>query len=484
MAQSTAPGNVILASDRGPLTFTRTDAGLVVSRRPGSVTAVLDAAARAVPGIRASWVALSTSRDDRDALAAGAFARQAAVTGYGYEPIVISEAEYRDYYGEAGARMLWMALHGLWRDIALFRSGPPPPPPRLDAFTGAYQQVNRRFAEKIAAQASPGTLVLLQDYQLATAPGFLRGSLPRLPVAHFTHTPFADPDALARLPGEVARQLLAGLLGADLLGFQCRAWAENFLACCAESGYPVNMNDDSIGGSSHRTFVRCYPVPASVAALAGESSSPGVLEWERRLGPVGVKNIVRIERMDPSKNIVRGIQAFGLLLARSPELYGAVRLIACLVPSRPEVPEYRNYAACIDATVAEVASRFPGSIRVYRGYDRQRALAALRIYDVLYVNPVRDGMNLVALEGPAINMRDGAIVLSRGAGAAAVLARGAVVVDDPCDVSATADALHAALTMPQAERRRRAGYLRQQIATRSPARWLTDQLRDLAVITG
>ncbi len=484
MAQEHAPDGIILASDRGPVTFVRADAGLVAHPRSGSVTAILDAAARSMPGTRTSWVALSTSPHDRDALDTGAFARQAAVAGYKYEPIVIGDREYRDYYAEAGARMLWMAHHSLWQDIAVLRSGPQPAPPRLDAFTGAYQRVNRRFAEKIAAETSAGTLVLLHDYQLATAPGFLREAWPRLPVAHFTHTPFADPDALAHLPGEVGDELLAGMLGADLLGFQCREWAENFLDCCARSGYPVNRNEDYIDGSSHRTFVRCYPAPTDAAALARESGSPGVLEWERRLGLAGVKNIVRIERMDPSKNVVRGVQAFGLLLERRPELYGAVNLIACLVPSRPEVPEYRDYAARIDAAIAGVMSSFPGSIHVYRGYDRQRALAALRIYDVLYVNPVRDGMNLVALEGPAVNTRHGALVLSRGAGSASVLAQGAVVVDDPRDVCATADALHAALTMPQAERCQRAGRLREQIATRDPAHWLTDQLRDLAGIAG
>lgn len=483
MTQGSVPGGVILASDRGPMTFARTDAGLVGNPRPGSVTAILDAAARATPGSETSWVALSTSPHDRDALADGAFARNAAFTGYKYEPIVISDREYREYYSEAGARMLWMAHHNLWQEIALCRSGPQPPP-RLDAFTNAYQRVNRRIAEKIMSQISSGALVLLNDYQLATAPGFLRESLPRLPVAHFTHTPFADPDALAHLPDEVAEELIAGMLGADLLGFQCREWAENFLDCCTQSGYPVNRNDASIEASSHRTFVRCYPAPINAAALADESDSPGVLEWERRLGQPGVKNIVRIERMDPSKNIVRGIQAFGLLLASRPELYGAVNLIACLVPSRPEVPEYCDYAACIDAAIASVTSSFPGSIQVHRGYNRQRALAALRIYDVLYVNPVRDGMNLVALEGPAINTRHGVLVLSRGAGSATVLAQGPVVIDDPHDVSATADALHAALMMPQVERRHRAAYLREQITTRDPARWLTDQLHDLADIAG
>jgi trehalose 6-phosphate synthase len=480
-----APDGIILASDRGPVTFTRSQAGLAASPRSGSVTAILDAAARSMPGIRTSWIALSTSPHDRDALAAGAFSRWAADSGYTYEPIVIGDAEYRDYYAESGARMLWMAHHNLWQDIAGPWQGQPPPPPRLDAFRDAYQRVNRRFGEKIAAQAGPRTLVLLHDYQLATAPGFLREVRPELPVALFTHTPFAEPDALAHLPGEVGDALLAGMLGADLLGFQRQEWAENFLDCCVRAGYLVNRTENYVEQISHRTFVRCYPVPMGVAALAGESASLRVLEWERRLGSARVKNIVRIERADPAKNVVRGIEAFGLLLARRPEFRGAVNLIACLVPSRPEVAEYRDYAGRIQAATAEVLSSFPGSIRMYQGYDRQRALAALRIYDVLYVNPIRDGMNLVALEGPAINGRHGALVLSRGAGAASVLMRGAVKLNDPRDVSATADALHLALTMSQEERTRRARLLHEQIARCSdPARWVADQLYDLTAIAG
>lgn len=189
------------------------------------------------------------------------------------------------------------------------------------------------------------------------------------------------------------------MLGADLLGFQRRQWADNFLASCQETGHPVDGEAAIVNQGSRGTHVRCYPVPVDAAALSTAARSAPVLAWERHLAETARRRIVRIDRLDPSKNILRGFEAFELLLQRRPDLRDQVHLLALLIPSRQGVPEYQWYGAQVRATAARVASRFPGTLSLHWGQDRDRALAAMWLYDVLLVNPVRDGMNLVAQKG-------------------------------------------------------------------------------------
>jgi trehalose 6-phosphate synthase len=185
--------------------------------------------------------------------------------------------------------------------------------------------------------------------------------------------------------------------------------------------------------------------------------------------------------MEPSKNIVRGFEAYVKVLDRRKDLRDAL-FVACLYPSRQSMPEYQRYAEHIEAAAATANERHPGSVALFTNDDFDRTLGALRVYDVLIVNPIMDGMNLVAKEGSAINERDGALVLSRGAGAFEELGEHAVAIDDALDVDATADALETALDLDKESREKRALALRAVVEASTPAMWIEAQLRDLRLI--
>jgi trehalose 6-phosphate synthase len=472
--------HVVLASDRGPVAFVRQGERLLPQARTSSVARILDVAARSVDA-QVTWISLSSSAADAAARAAGGFAGLSRDHGYELDAVPLSQREYRGYYEEAGVRMLWLANHDLWDEPSVRHVTRPDGA----AFHRCYQRVNQRVAAEVARACRPRSLVVLHDYQLATAPAALRRLRPRQPIAHFTHTPFPDPAALSRLPAEVAAGVLDGMLAADLLGFQCRRWAERFLACCESSGAQVDQREGRVSRGGRVTWVRCYPLRLDAAGVLRRSRSTGVQAWVDRItGGDRRQLLVRVDRLDPAKNALRGFQAFRLLLERRPELRDRVRFVACLIPSRERVPEYQSYREQLWEEIHRLEARHPGTVVVHDGDDPERSLAALRVYRVLLVNSLLDGMNLVALEGALVNQAGGAVVLSRGAGCAERLGDHPVVIERPREVEATAAALHAALSMGEGERQRRAAAMRQLAGAGTPGGWLSDQLADLRSVCG
>jgi trehalose 6-phosphate synthase len=341
--------------------------------------------------------------------------------------------------------------------------------------------------------------VLIQDYHLSLAPRLLRdklgGAAAGTGIAHFHHTPWAPPDYFRLLPAEVGRTLLDGILGADHAGFHARRWASAFLDCCeAILGAEVDRAAGRAAGGSgpvgqvryrgHLTEVAVHPLGVDVPALRARARAQDVRDHVGALGQAagGRKLIVRIDRTELSKNIVRGLAAYRELLATRPQWHKRVVHLAFAYPSRSALPEYRAYTDLMQRLAREISEEFgtadwnPLILEVKDDYPR--SLAACAVADVLLVNPVRDGMNLVAQEGPVLSEHGCALVLSREAGAAATLAADALLVN-PFDVGETADALHQALAMPDAERQRRNAGLVSCAAEASPARWLGDQLAAL-----
>ncbi|QES31305.1 hypothetical protein DEJ47_06995 [Streptomyces venezuelae] len=484
-ARGARTADVVLVSDRGPVTFRATPSGLAPERRAGSVTALLDRSARALGG-DVCWLAPSASEEDREAVRDGRFAGLGL--GYEFRPVPFGAADYRRYYEDAGVRGLWYALHDLWADLPRGLDEGGPGPLGDGAALRAYQRVNRGVAAAAATYCRPGTVVCFQDYQFATAPGFLRSLLPTQTVGLFVHAAFAGPASLAGLPGAARGLLLRGMLAADVLGFQCERWADSFLRFAGEAGHEVDTVSGAVRHAGGRTLVRRYPAPPDQEYLSGVFGTAEADRWSetfRRLregAGAGARLLVRVDRLDPAKNVLRGFEALALLLAERPELRHGVRFVCCLTPSRPAVPEYAWYAARVREAVAAIQRDFPGVLTVYWDEDRVRAMAALREYDVLLVNSVHDGMNLVAQEGVLVNGREGVVVLSARTGSAERLGAGAVVVDDPRDVRATAAALGQALAMPPAERAARARRMREPLLTTSPESWLRAQLADLTEV--
>jgi trehalose 6-phosphate synthase len=308
--------------------------------------------------------------------------------------------------------------------------------------------------------------VFVQDYHLSLVPALLRRRRPDLRIAHFSHCPWADAAYFQMLPGPVATAILDGMLGADQLGFLVPRWARNFLHCCLDAGLAVDFDRHTVrAGDGRLVRVRTYPLGAE-------------LTRGRRL-------IVRVDRMELSKNILRGLEGYAMFLERNPRARGRVVHYALTYPSRRDLPEYQAYTAEVKHMAESINERYrtrtwePVLLELRDNYPR--ALAAMAAADVLVVNPVWDGMNLVAKEGPAISRRDLALILSRNAGAADDLGPGALLVN-PFDTAELAETIATALELPPDERAKRAALLREGATALPPRDWFDRQRRELAEV--
>jgi trehalose 6-phosphate synthase len=285
---------------------------------------------------------------------------------------------------------------------------------------------------------------------------------------HFSHTPFAPPVWLGALPAPAVQELLDAMASHRACGFHTQRWADDFLASAR-----------ALGGHSPRTFVSPLASdPDDIRAVAASPECTAALATlEETVGDRAV--IGRVDRVELSKNIVRGFLAFDLLLQTHPAHRGRVVFVAGAYDSRAGVPGYSSYRDDIDRVVAEVNARWGTDdwqpIVLHVDDDHPRSVALLRRADVLLVNPIRDGLNLVASEGALVNDRDAVLALSPEAGAWERLQDGALGVP-PFDLAGTAEVLHLALTMSATERAERAARLRAIAEARTPAHWLADQL--------
>ncbi|MDQ1632305.1 MAG: trehalose 6-phosphate synthase, partial [Frankiaceae bacterium] len=371
------------------------------------------------------------------------------------------------------------------------------------AFTDGYVAVNSAFADAVAeeVEARGGrALVMLQDYHFYLVAGDVRRRCPDALLSHFIHIPWPGPDSWRVLPPYMRERLLHGLLGSDVVAFHTERYARNFIHCVKELlGLPVNLDELSVEVDGRTVYAKHYPISVDPAALeavaAGEDAAlhaatlteTYLADRELEEGTDGGdrKLIVRVDRTDPSKNVVRGFLAFGALLDQHPELAGKVSFLALLQPSRTDVAEYSDYIATIGAVVAEINARHtrngqqPIDLRMVE--DFPLAVAAYSICDVLMVNALADGMNLVAKEVPVVNRRDGVLALSENTGAHEELGAYAVTLY-PFDIQQMADALYEALTMPQDKRAELLAAAARQVRENDVAAWLSAQLRDLGDI--
>jgi trehalose 6-phosphate synthase len=473
-----SPGSrarIVLASNRGPVSFTGEREEF--KRGAGGLAGALDPVARRLGG-EATWVAAATSQAERDAVTSGAAARLEETLGYPVRLLAVDPSIYSRYYDVISNRMLWFANHDLWDEL----NGADFAPEEVTAWEDAYVPVNETFAREIDAAASQEALVLLQDYHLAAAPGVLRKKEARRTILHFTHTSFSRA-GLMRLPRRIARGVVDGMLGADLLGFHTAAWVEEFLACCEGFGIPVDRKEGSVAAGDRRLWVRAYPISVDVEGLKARAQQDAAASWARRLRRDDEELLlVRADRAEPSKNILRGFQAWSRLLDRRSDLRKRARFVACIYPSRQSMDEYRTYGERIRETGARIEARHPGSLELHFEDDFDRSLAALTTYDALLVNSIRDGMNLVSKEGPALNTRNGAVVLSKGAGSFEELADACVPIEDSLDVEETARAIERALDLSPDERARRAGLLKSKVESKRLEDWIGAQLKDLDAI--
>ncbi|OKJ11924.1 alpha,alpha-trehalose-phosphate synthase (UDP-forming) [Kitasatospora sp. CB01950] len=472
---------ILVASNRGPVSFRTEDDGTLSLRRGGGG---LVSGLSAIDDPNAVWVCAALSDADRTA------ARQAPdgrldraghdVGGQAVRMLDIDPETFARAYNGVANSTLWFVHHLLY-DI--------PTKPAFDADFrdewAAYRAYNTAFAEALAAEAAPGAAVLVQDYHLSLAPALLRELRPDLRIGHFSHTPWAPPDYYRLLPDDIAADVLLGILGADRAAFLTRRWALAFADCCeAVLGASVDRDVLAVTHAGRTTRLGVHGLGADGEFLRERAHRPDVDERLAALREaVGDRRtIVRVDRTELSKNIVRGLLAYRHLLRTRPEWRDRVVHIAFAYPSRTDLVEYRDYTAAVQRIAEDINAEFGTAdwqpLILHVNDDFPRSLAAYRLADVALVNPVRDGMNLVAKEVPVVSDNGCALVLSREAGAHAELADDAITVN-PFDVIATADALALALAMPLTDRADRTKRLAAAATALPPQQWFLDQLNAL-----
>lgn len=463
---------LLLASNRGPLMHAEDETGALVSRRGGG--GLVSAVGGASLAGRALWVCAALSDADRRATRAA----ERGLVAPGVRMLDIDPVTFDRAYNGVANSTLWFVSHLLY-DAA----SSPVFDTRSQREWGAYQQYCDAFADALARAALPGASVLVQDYHLMLTPRQLRDRRPDVRIGHFSHTPWAPPEYFGLLPDDVAREVLLGMLGADAVGFHSPRWADAFARCCVEV-LGASYDGHSVVHDGRSTRVSVHPLGIDPVELRERAAAPdvvGKLPGLRDL--VGHRQLLlRIDRTELSKNIVRGLEAYRELLRTRPQWRERVVHLAFAYPSRHDLPEYREYTGAVQRVAREVNEEFatPGWLPVHLEVrdDYARSLAAYSMADVLLVNPLRDGMNLVAKEGPVLSADGLSLVLSRQAGAADELGPWSHLVN-PFDVGQTAEALHAALSESPASRAERTAHLCTAATALPPADWLAAQLAAL-----
>ena len=475
---------LVLLSNRGPATFERDERGALVPRRGGGglVTALMGL----VRHRDALWIASAMTDEDVEAGSAhGERSFEVEMDGLTYRIRLVASdpVAYDRFYNLIANPLLWFIQHYLWdlSNVPDFRLV------ERQAWTDGYKQVNddlaRAALEEIAGTESP--VVMVHDYHLYTCPALIRRERPDVFLHHFVHIPWTHPDAWRVLPEDVRREILEGLLSNDIVGFHTSSYCHNFLQCCRQlMGLRTDFERSAvISPDGHETWVRPYPLAIDAEGFEQVAASEAVKEYEPEILRRRREHLIlRVDRADLSKNVLRGFTAFDIFLEQHPEFRERVTFIAHLQPSRQDVPEYVEYLEKIEALVAVINHRhgttdwMPIDLRLRD--DFEEAVALYKHYDLLLVNAMWDGMNLVSKEGPLVNTRDGMIVLSENTGAHEELGECAMSVN-PFDVQEQADAIHHALTASPAERRSRMQALRQIITSRTPADWIDQQLADI-----
>jgi len=472
---------LVLVSNRGPVTFQ--DDGSVSRGTGGLVTALTGLASHR------SLVWIASAMTEADALKAAEAGdeplRVRSPTGGGEYDVRLVESDptaYDGFYNVIANPMLWFIQHYLW-DLS---NAPDIRDNEIRAYDEGYVTVNQDLADVVVAEIEDVTepVVMVHDYHLYLLPAMVRAQRPDVFLHHFVHIPWSQPDAWRVLPNRIREDLYRGILANDIVGFHTRSYRDNFLSCCASlMGLEVDFRRGLVKVDDREVWVRNYPLPIDAGATRGVAASEGVETFEQELLHRRRDHLIlRVDRADLSKNVLRGFSAFDLFLDQHPEFQERVTFIAQLMPSRTDVPEYAEYLERIEALVAVVNHRHGTPdwmpIQLKLRDDLEEAVAAYKHYDVLLVNAMFDGMNLVAKEGPLVNERGGVSILSENTGAHEELGDFALSVN-PFDIGELAETIHRALTMPTEERERRLAGLKEIVTRRDPGDWIDDQLDDI-----
>ncbi len=471
---------LVLVSNRGPVTFE--EDGSIRRGTGGLVTALIGLATHR----DVTWIASTmTEQDTTVAHRHGGrpFPVEAPGGGRYRVKLVASEPDaYDRFYNITANPMLWFIQHYLW-DLS---NAPDIRRSEVEAFEFGYNVVNEDLARAVLEEIEgiEHPVVMVHDYHLYTLPALIRRARPDAFLHHFVHIPWSQSDSWRVLPTIIREEIYLGILSNDIIGFHTHSYRRNFLQCCEDLlGLEVDHAEGIVQIDDREVWVRSYPLPIDADAVREVSVRPRTLKFEQELMRRRREHLIlRVDRADLSKNVLRGFTAFDVFLDQHPEFRERITFIAQLMPSRTDVPQYAEYLERIEAVVAVVNHRHGSPdwmpIQLKLRDDLEEAVAAYKHYDVLIVNAMFDGMNLVAKEGPIVNEHAGVSILSENTGAHEELHEYALSVN-PFDIQELADSIHAALTMAPDERRRRLAGLRSIVTARNPGDWIDEQLHDI-----
>jgi trehalose 6-phosphate synthase len=480
----TARRKLIVVSNRGPVVYDRGAADERVARRGGG--GLVTALRSLVEHHDVTWIASAMSEEDRvvAADAGGEAVEETARGGAPYRLRLVAHdpTAYDWFYNVIANPMLWFIQHYLWG----LANAPDVDQGLHHAWREGYVAVNQGFADAVVAELErePGAAVFFHDYHLYVAPGLVREHVPDALMSHFVHVPWPMPDYWRVLPEPIRRAVHEGLLANDVVSFHTLRWRQSFRRSCVDIlGVEADRVAHEIEVDGHVARLRARPISVDPDEFDEVAESADVLAAEAAIEEGRPEFLIlRVDRTDPSKNVVRGFRAYELYLEAHPEMHERVQMLALLDPSRQDIPEYAEYLGAIQRAARAVNDRFqregwvPLDLQIQD--DFPQAVAAYKQFDVLLVNAIFDGMNLVAKEAPLVNVRNGVLVLSENAGVHEELGEWAVTVN-PFDVAGQAEAIHEALAMEAAERRRRRQAIVAYVREHHIGRWIDTQLADL-----
>jgi trehalose 6-phosphate synthase len=475
---------LIVVSNRGPVTFGQDASGERIARRGGG--GLVTALRSLVSHHDVTWIASAMTDEDRAVAveAGGEAIEETARDGSLYRLRLVAHDPnaYDWYYNVIANPVLWFIQHYLWG----LASAPDVDQGLHHAWEEGYVVVNRGFADAVVdeLESTPDAAVMFHDYHLYVAPGFVRDRAPDALLAHFVHIPWAMPEYWSVLPRAIRNAIHEGILANDVISLHTARWRRNFLRSCEDTPHAdVDFAAGEVRLGGHIARVHACPISVDADEFDELAGSEAVRAEEAGIADGRPEHLIlRVDRTDPSKNIVRGFRAYELLLEAHPELHERVQMLALLDPSRQDIPEYAEYLGAIQRSARAVNDRFqregwvPLDVKIEDNFFQ--AVAAYKQFDVLLVNAIFDGMNLIAKEAPLVNDRGGVLVLSENTGAHEELGRWAVTVN-PFDVAGQAKALYQALMMTQEERHTRLRAIQAHVREHDIGAWIDDQLRDL-----
>lgn len=469
------PGRLIVVSNRLPVSIKKTVHGLRVERSSGGLATALEGAWQDQPGVWIGWT--GTAQDE---LVDQLLERASRRRSYALQGVVLTTEEIEKFYAGFTNEIIWPLFHDM--------------PTRCNFdpdYWEVYQAVNRKFATVVAETAHADDFIWVHDYHLMLVGHYLRQSKNQSRAGFFLHIPFPSPDIFEQLPWRDS--VLSALLAYDVVGFQTNRDRNNFLKCLRQLYADANIEAADphtvVKFRGEQSIVGTFPISIDFEEFAERAARPEIAARAAAVRQEFSGNILvlGVDRLDYTKGIPERLKAFRFLLQRFPDLRHQITLAQIVVPSREDIPKYKELRRDIELLVSKINGQFTerGWVPVHymhRTLGRDELLAHYRAADVALITPLKDGMNLVAKEFCAAQVDErGVLVISEFAGASAELRHGAMLVN-PNDIAGVAKAVHDAALMPQEEKSTRMRLLHNIVKEHNVHRWAQSFLQAASLL--